>query len=88
VDKAKYLGSVEGYDPREDQTLDRLLGLEPPEEDDEAAAEIDYGALEKRVTAALGGNKRLKSNVIGELEEALERAPGDKKILALIKQLQ
>ncbi len=94
TDKAKYSERVQGYDQDEDPILDVLLELEPAVEDtgggsgSEDVEEVDYEALQERVEAALKAkNKRLTRNVIDELNEALEAAPGDKQILAWLVQL-
>lgn len=91
IEKALYAKEVSGYDQYDDETLDMLLEMEPEQEEeyeDEEEDEVDYDYLDTRVTAAKSaGNKRLTANVLGELEEALESAPGDERIIAWIAEL-
>lgn len=91
IEKALYAQEVSGYDQDSDETLNMLLEMEPQQQDeyeDEDEDEVDYDYLEERVAAAKSArNKKLTANVIGELEEALESAPGDARIIAWIAEL-
>ena len=96
IDRSQYSEQVKGYDQYDDDTLEALLEMEPEtveadkeSSDDDDADEVDYDYLDERVSSALKANKKkLTENVIAELEEALEIAPDDERLLGWLSSLR